>query len=791
MNLFRKTKTPPPPAPPKPPSIYDLAKELNRFDEVAHPSELRLADAVTQLAASHYSHDDLTTFALGENAAVASLAILTLARRGSAEAVTFLLEHIDSFSGNWTRWFALEALHQLVPPPEKILGRLMIRLNDDWSDGYDRFRLQFIREFARRRAAAGEPQTFDGALLGDKFNAYDVRALLDRLDDAVAAPFRAELDAHEAATTNVQYLRSIGTVWTDDAPAAGIIETDGLTDAMLLIEQTLTAERRRSVLVVGEDGVGKTTLIRAAARRLRAQGWIVFEAGANEVLAGQKYFGELEQRLAKIIKTVRAPRRVAWIVPRFHELVQAGQHRYSDSGVLDALLPEIDAGHLAIIGEISDGAYQKLTEQKRRVATAFVTLRVQAGTEDGTLELARRWAAERQPSQPLLDDALLAEAWQLTTQFLGMRAAPGNLLGLLDLTLARLRAAAGEEAVAITLDDLFVTLSQLTGLPASVLDDREGLDLAGLRAHFAARVLGQPEAVDVLVDRVAMIKAGLTDPTRPFGVFLFAGPTGTGKTEIAKTLAEYLFGSAERMIRIDMSEMKTPESLARLLGDADAQTASIVDAIRKQPFSVVLLDEFEKADPQVWDLFLQVFDDGRLTNRRGVTADFRHALIIMTSNVGAAIRTGGRAGFSESAGAPFQQAQVTKALEREFRKELLNRIDRVVVFQPLTRETMRGILRRELDDVFRRRGLRNRNWAVEWDEAALDVLLAEGFTVDLGARPLKRAVERKLLAPLAERIVSRQAPAGEQFLFIRADGDRLQIDFVDPQAYPRVFDVMR
>jgi ATP-dependent Clp protease ATP-binding subunit ClpC len=357
-----------------------------------------------------------------------------------------------------------------------------------------------------------------------------------------------------------------------------------------------------------------------------------------------------------------------------------------------------------------------------------------------------------------------------------MRAAPGNLLGLLETTVNRLRAMSPDAELALTLDDILVTVSQLTGLPNSILDDREGLDLAELRAHFAARVFGQPEAVDVLVERVAMIKAGVTDPTRAFGVFLFAGPTGTGKTEVAKSLAEFLFGSAERMIRLDMSEFKNSNSLGRLIGESDGNVESLVDQIRKQPFSVVLLDELEKAHPNVWDLFLQVFDDGRLTDLRGATADFRHAIIIMTSNIGSAIQTTGRAGFSDAA-PEFHASSVKKALERELRKEFINRIDRVVVFRALSRETMRGILRKELDAAFKRRGLRNRNWDVEWDESAVDFLLESGFTADLGARPLKRAVERHLLTPLAEMIVTRRVPAGEQTVVIRAGNGRLAIEF--------------
>jgi ATP-dependent Clp protease ATP-binding subunit ClpC len=455
---------------------------------------------------------------------------------------------------------------------------------------------------------------------------------------------------------------------------------------------------------------------------------------------------------------------VAWIIPNLHELQYAGAYKQNPTSVLDMLLPEIESGAIAVIGEVSAQAYTRLIEQKRGVRSAFVTIRLEPMGDDAALQLAREWARRRDVG---LTEEVLSEAWQLTTQFLGTRAAPGNILGLLDLAV--------NEHATITVDDTLVALARQTGLPVSILDEREGLDPQALREHFAERVLGQPEAVDVLVERVAMIKAGLTDPTRPFGVFLFAGPTGTGKTEIAKALAAYLFGSAERMIRVDMSELQTAESLSRLLGESDGAVTSLADEIRRQPFSVVLLDEMEKAHRNVLDLFLQVFDDGRLTDRRGNTADFRHTIVILTSNLGSAIPTSGRAGFSDAADAGFTTASVTKAIERELRKELVNRFDRVVVFRPLTRDTMRGILRKELQDALRRRGLRNRDWVVEWDDSALEFLLDQGFTTDLGARPLKRAVERHFLTPLAERIVTRRAPAGDQSLLLRAEEGQLVI----------------
>jgi ATP-dependent Clp protease ATP-binding subunit ClpC len=551
---------------------------------------------------------------------------------------------------------------------------------------------------------------------------------------------------------------------------------------------------------VGESGTGKTALVRALAERLRAEQWIVFEAGAGEVIAGQTYIGQMEERVQSIVRQTGG-KRVLWVVPNFHETLWAGRHRYSPVGVLDLLLPSIESGAIKVIGEVPSEAYEQLLRLRPKLRTAMQTCRVAPLSDEETLELGRRWASKHGTRKDEFEDEVLGvvdlshilpraskrtlrEALQLAKQYLGDKAAPGNLFILLDATRRRLLVE-GKSSEEITLDDLLVTLSQLTGLPVKILDEREGLDLSELRAFFERRVLGQPEAVDCLVERVAMVKAGLTDPTRPQGVFLFVGPTGTGKTEIAKTLAEFLFGSPDRMIRLDMSELQTWESQARILGESDetSDSAALVNQIRKQPFSVVLLDEFEKAHSAVWDLFLQVFDDGRLTDKRGNTADFRHSVIILTSNLGATLPHGASVGFAQEQ-SQFAAGSVERAVGRAFRREFVNRIDRVVVFRPLGRGVMRDLLRKELNDVLTRRGLRTRQWAVEWDESAIEFLLEKGFTADLGARPLKRAVERYLLSPLALTIVNHQFPEGDQFLFVRSasDGEALDVQFVDPDA---------
>ncbi len=235
------------------------------------------------------------------------------------------------------------------------------------------------------------------------------------------------------------------------------------------------------------------------------------------------------------------------------------------------------------------------------------------------------------------------------------------------------------------------------------------------------------------------------------------------------------------MARLDMSELQTAESTVKILGTGAADADSLADKVRKQPFSVVLLDEFEKAHSNAWDLFLQVFDDGRLTDAMGRTVDFRHTIIILTTNLGATAHAGPAIGFGAKKGA-YSEDQILKAISKTFRPEFVNRLDKILVFRPLARENMRSILEKELALVLERRGLRQRDWAVEYEDSAVNFLLDKGFTPDMGARPLRRAIDEYLLAPLAATMVEHRYPAGDQFLFVRSDGDAIQVEFVDPDA---------
>ena len=663
-------------------------------------------------------------------------------------------------------------LRALADVDGKILPAVLAAAEEDWSGS----------PLARAISTLFEARVRNGEILtADDLDELSpglqplMRELIDGTDAETRAALTPALEQWQTETIDVDFFRALGRIVdTEDRPPATLVGSRAA--AVDAVTAALAASRPRSVLLVGEPGVGKTTLIVEALRRLGDE-WFAFQAGAADVNAGQMYIGMLEARVLDIVSRL-GRRRIAWIFPNFEESLWSGQHTQSPRGLLDGLLPHVEAGDAIVVGEVDPRAYELLLQHRPRLARLFEVVRLAPMAPQDTMEVARDWAAGHELE---VDDDTLAEALDLATHYLPTAAAPGNVLRVLELVRDRIERGV---AVAVDPETVIATLSDATGLPLHVLDPRAPLHLDLVREYFASRVLGQPDAVECLVDRIALVKAGLTDPTRPLGVFLFVGPTGTGKTEIAKAFSAFVFGSEDRLLRLDMSEYQTPESLERLLGDATRheEAAPLIAQVRKQPFSVLLLDEFEKAHAQIWDVFLQVFDDGRLTDRSGRTVDLRHCVIILTSNLGSAIPRGPGVGFAGRAGR-FDASDVVKSVARSFRPEFLNRLDRVVVFRPLGREIMRGLLEKELTDVLGRRGFRMRPWAVEWDEAAVDFLIEQGFSAELGARPLKRAVEQHVLTRIATAIVERQFPEGDQFLFITArEGAGLDVAFVDPDA---------
>ncbi|MCB9877366.1 MAG: ATP-dependent Clp protease ATP-binding subunit [Planctomycetes bacterium] len=762
--------------------LLQLARELNDvYEVIAHPDDLRtqpsFARAVELLSGDALPLDDLFGYLVGDNSALACAAAAATEHRAELQGREHeLVPRLDGIS-IYARTFLLRTIARSAAPDTAIA--VLLASNGSWGSamgrdllrGYVRERLdaELLQQPAVRRRFTGLDEAHVGWL----------RDTLEPLDSDAARALLTLLGDRSAAGVDLKALRGFATVLDADESFRLPLGSPTQEQAFVELQRALHRDPPRSLLLVGPRGVGKSVLAERLARELCADGWTVFTAGATQLLAGQSYIGQLEQRVVDLVRAVGGRPRVLWVAPDLAEFLTAGRTMQSPTGLLDLLLPHLVRGELRILAPMTSAAAELLLRQSPLLRQATVTVRLgEAGSEE-TLQMAREWLQRGVAAggAPWCDDAVLAEVFQRAQQHVVDQQRPGSLLSTLAALREHVTAGAGNARPA-TLDDVIALLSRLTGLPPVVLDERDGLDLDSVRRAFAARVMGQPEAVDCLVERIAMLKAGLCDPRRPVGVFLFTGPTGTGKTELCRALAAYLFGSEQRLLRLDMSEFQQPESIARLVGDADDVHGrrALVHEVREQPFSVVLLDEIEKAHPLVFDLFLQVFDEGRLTDRRGRVADFRHTIVILTSNLGVKSLEGAGLGFG--GGGPDLQ----RALEEVFRREFLNRIDRVVVFRALDRDTLRDVLKKELDLVLQRRGLRSRPWAVEWDESALQFLLQQGYSEALGARPLRRAIERHVLAPLASAIVTDCTPAGDQFLFVRSDGRAVRVEFVDPDA---------
>lgn len=746
----------------------------------AHPRELaeqaEFRQAVELLSDPSVPLSTVLDYATGVSWALSSLGFAALAERPDGVSCSSRILGAMPALSAWPMYFALAALAKCEPLPT--VPQVLLSVGDEWMDSSVIPTL--IRDYLDARGATLDQSELRSAIGSASQEKQDLlERFLGRVDHSLSRGALNIIADVKRRRIDKDFLNSFGRFWKTDDDAA-LVEVSAWADELSRTEAATSQAPFRSLLVTGEAGVGKTQFLRLLAQRLSGQGWTVFEASGADLMSGQQWFGQLEGRIRQAVEQLAVGKQAIWYVPDILQIALSGTHQGQAASVLDQILPAIAAGRLIIWSEASTGAAARVLRLRPALRAALEVVRLDALDDEQTRELAHDICNRFERHADIHFDAGVVDIAQASArQYLTASSMPGAVLDLIKLALER---ADKTPDRTVTTGLVMSALAQLTGLPASILDSNERVDLGAIRAHFLARVMGQDEAVAALVDRIAMLKAGLNDPDKPIGVFLFAGPTGTGKTELAKTLAEFLFGSDDRMIRLDMSEFQSADSTWKILGSSDSQGGSdtLISRVRKQPFSVVLLDEFEKAHPNVWDLFLQVFDDGRLSDTQGQEADFRHCIIILTTNLGATAHRGLRPGFASSLTQAFTSDQVLSAVSQTFRPEFQNRLDKVIVFQPLTRDLMRGILMKELDRLLDRRGLKDRQWAIEWEASALEFLLERGFSPEMGARPLKRAIDQYLIAPLAATIVEKRFPQGDQFVFVRSDGKSLQAEFIDP-----------
>jgi len=608
-----------------------------------------------------------------------------------------------------------------------------------------------------------------------------LRCDIDALKAGLAQ--RPGAESRSASPSRTPTLDAFGRDLTALARAGTLRPLIGRRKELLSLAQILARQTKNNPLLVGEPGVGKTCIVEGLAlHSIRddapapIKGKRVVEITAAALVAGTKYRGDFEERIQAVLKEVRENPEIIVFFDELHTIVGAG----STGGGLDAaniLKPALGRGELRCIGATTTGEYRRYIEKDGALERRFEVVLVVEPSAAETREILAglKPSLERYHGVTIAPETL-DEVVRLGQRYLADRRFPDKAVDILDRACseARLQSLTVRESegqhVQITPEVIARVVSQRAGVPVGVVSREDSEVLRHLADRLKARVIGQDHAVTVVADAVIAARH-LDRGRRPMSVFLFAGPTGVGKTELARALAAALFGGENRMIRIDMSEYMERHTVMRLIGAPPSYVGyedpgQLTDAVRRHPHSVVLFDEVEKAHPDVLNLFLQIFDDGRLTDSQGRTVDFTSTIIIMTSNVGGDTATprnrlgfvpaapdGGRERRAESG------ARVREAIEATFRPEFVNRIDEVIVFTFLSASDLRAIVELLLAEV--RQQAAERGVTLDISPDAMDFIVQQGFSERYGARELRRAVERVVRKPLARFLLAEQPRSGE------------------------------
>ena len=554
------------------------------------------------------------------------------------------------------------------------------------------------------------------------------------------------------------------------------------------------------------------------------------------LIAGTKYRGEFEERLKKIMDEIRQAGNVILVIDEMHTLIGAG----AAEGAIDAaniLKPALSRGEIQVIGATTSDEYRKYIEKDSALERRFQPVIIEEPSIDETIEIIRGLKPKYEDHHNLIisDDAIIA-ATKLSSKYINDRFLPDKAIDVIDEASSKVRLKVctlspegkelekelkdiireKEDAIrnqeferasalrddeanmkdrirevseewrrqndankpTVTEEDVAEVVATMTGVPVTKLTEGESERLLRLEETLHNRVIGQSDAVTAIAKAIRRARVGLKSPNRPIGSFIFSGPTGVGKTELAKALAEAIFGSEDNMIRVDMSEFMEKHSTAKLIGSPPGYVGyddggHLAELVRKKPYSVILFDEIEKAHPDVFNIMLQILDDGRLTDAKGRHINFKNTVIIMTSNVGASmISTAGKLGFSTAETAKQDKYErlketVNEELKKAFRPEFLNRIDDIIVFSHLSKEEIRQIVDLMMKDLFKR--LSERDLSIEVTDEVKDYLAKDGYNEAYGARPLRRLIQKKIEDQLAEEILTNAYKPGDTILLKLVD----------------------
>jgi ATP-dependent Clp protease ATP-binding subunit ClpA len=556
----------------------------------------------------------------------------------------------------------------------------------------------------------------------------------------------------------------------------------GRSEEIAEMEQILARKSKCNVLLVGDAGVGKTAIVDGLVLDIIEEripeflnGWVVYSLNIGSLLAGTKYRGEFEERLQEILAAAQEMKKVILFIDEAHQMRGAGGGNNSAVDLANMIKPALARGDIKVIAATTWEEYTQHFEKDRALMRRFNRLTVDEPTPEVAKQILEgiRDAYESFHEVEITDDAIQS-AVDLSVRFQNDKKLPDKAIDLIDSACALKRSTDAEDR---TINEFSIQreISRITGVPIAAMQEQEdSFDITTVETDIKTRVYGQDDAVTQILDRVWVNRAGLKSSNRPVGSFLLLGPTGTGKTELAKSLAERL---SMKFLRFDMSEYGERHAVSRLIGappgyvgyeDANLAGGMLISEVSKNPHAVILFDEVEKAHPEVTQILLQIMDDGFVTGSNGKKADCRQAIILLTSNLGAADNERNNIGF----GSLVRTGEDDKAVKEFFRPEFRNRLDAVIKFNKLNKETIKKVAEKFVNEVSLQ--LQDKNMLLELDEAAWEYLVEHGYDAAMGARPMARLIHEEIKVPLARKILFDKITS-RATIRVSATGDKLEL----------------